>query len=527
MMRALLLCLGLCFALPVFSQAQRYNWEGGFFIGAANYEGDVVVPQLFKPNESQLAYGLLLRRQLHTNWAVRLNAFTGSISGNDLNFSDDEWRPLRGFNFTSPIHEVSLVAEWEPFGHKRYNSKDGFKRIISPYLFTGVGLALFDPDPDFSQNTLDFLVQGIRVDQTTDYSTTKLSIPVGAGAKVDLNQRLSLGVEAGFRTAFTDYLDGISQSADPSDNDWYIFGGATLTAKFGIKDSDKDGIADYEDACPTVKGVKALAGCPDADGDLVSDKEDQCPNVPGSRLLAGCPDTDKDGITDALDACPQVPGLKERKGCPIIDTDKDGVEDAEDECPTVAGLASRKGCPLLDTDQDGIYDENDKCPEQAGLRKFGGCPDTDSDGIVDSLDKCPEDPGLSGSDGCPEVITATTGVEDFQPQNIYFATNNANAGNVAKSTLDEIVAFMLKNKAYNLRISGHTDSYGNKYVNQRLSERRARYCFDYLVAKGVNTDRIKYRGYGEDKPVADNSTADGKKLNRRVEFQIYKSGKSK
>ena len=85
-------------------------------------------------------------------------------------------------------------------------------------------------------------------------------------------------------------------------------------------------------------------------------------------------DTDKDGIVDSLDKCPTVAGIAKYKGCPIPDTDKDGINDEQDKCPTVAGLAKYQGCPIPDTDKDGINDEEDKCPTIAGPASNNGCP---------------------------------------------------------------------------------------------------------------------------------------------------------
>ena len=91
--------------------------------------------------------------------------------------------------------------------------------------------------------------------------------------------------------------------------------------------------------------MKEFNGCPDTDGDGIADKDDACPEVAGPRELNGCPDTDGDGVADKDDKCPEVAGPKENAGCPWPDTDKDGVLDKDDECPEVAGPASNKGCP--------------------------------------------------------------------------------------------------------------------------------------------------------------------------------------
>jgi outer membrane protein OmpA-like peptidoglycan-associated protein len=71
-----------------------------------------------------------------------------------------------------------------------------------------------------------------------------------------------------------------------------------------------------------------------------------------------------------------------------------------------------------------------------------------------------------------------------------------------------------------IEISGHTDSKGSADYNKKLSERRAKAVVDYLVAKGVSSDRLRYAGYGMDRPLVSNDDETGRQLNRRTEFEI-------
>ncbi len=71
-----------------------------------------------------------------------------------------------------------------------------------------------------------------------------------------------------------------------------------------------------------------------------------------------------------------------------------------------------------------------------------------------------------------------------------------------------------------VEVEGHTDSTATKQHNQRLSEQRAAAVKAYLVDKGIAADRLTTRGYGEDRPVGDNGTEEGRFKNRRVEFKI-------
>ncbi len=79
---------------------------------------------------------------------------------------------------------------------------------------------------------------------------------------------------------------------------------------------------------------------------------------------------------------------------------------------------------------------------------------------------------------------------------------------------------MKKNSKIKAEISGHTDSQGAEDKNQELSERRAQSVVDYLVEKGIDENRFEVIGYGEETPIANNSSAKGRQKNRRVEFKI-------
>lgn len=273
--------------------------------------------------------------------------------------------------------------------------------------------------------------------------------------------------------------------------DNYLHMGAGIKFRFGGgKDTDKDGVADKKDLCPTEFGLKELQGCPDKDGDGVADKDDACPDVAGPKELKGCPDTDGDGILDKDDMCPTEKGSKELKGCP----DRDG---------------------------DGVIDKDDQCPDIAGLAQFAGCPDRDGDGIPDKDDKCPDVAGIAANNGCPEVKIEAIKVPEISKV-IHYATGIATYKAVYKKDLDEVVTYMQENNGVKLNIDGHADELGSEALNMRLSERRAVNVIKYLTGKGIPADRLIKTAYGETMPVADNKTADGRTLNRRVEIKTVK-----
>lgn len=254
----------------------------------------------------------------------------------------------------------------------------------------------------------------------------------------------------------------------------------------------------------------------DTDMDGILDKEDSCPTVAGLAVFRGCPDTDGDGVEDGRDDCPVIAGLVEFNGCP--DGDGDGIKDGVDKCPTVPGVAAFGGCP--DTDADGIEDAMDKCPTVAGISAFQGCPDTDMDGTEDSKDKCPKTYGPISNNGCPVIEAADREVLTFAMKAVQFQLGKATLVNESYGVLNQIVNIMNKYPDYKLSIDGHTDNTGTAEVNRKLSENRAKACYDYLLSKGIPASRMAYQGFGPAKPIADNSTYSGRTLNRRVEFNL-------
>lgn len=231
----------------------------------------------------------------------------------------------------------------------------------------------------------------------------------------------------------------------------------------------------------------------DRDGDGVLDADDKCPDTAGSAALMGCPDRDGDGIADGDDKCPDAPGIAKYQGCPIPDTDGDGINDESDKCPTVAGTAKYEGCPIPDTDGDGVNDEMDKCPTRAGEASNAGCP------VI-----------------AKEVIEKI----NFAAKNVFFATGSYKLLAKSNKSLDEVVALLKADESLMIDIDGHTDAQGSEESNQVLSDNRAGAVKNYLVSKGIAETRLKSAGYGELKPVADNTTSAGRAKNRRTEMIV-------
>lgn len=260
----------------------------------------------------------------------------------------------------------------------------------------------------------------------------------------------------------------------------------------------------------------------DKDKDGVPDSQDACPLLPGTAITNGCPDKDGDGVADNKDKCPDIAGLVKYEGCPIPDTDKDGINDEKDKCPLVAGIAKYDGCPVPDTDKDGINDEEDKCPTVVGIAKYDGCPipDRDKDGINDEEDKCPDIAGSIENNGCPVIKEAIKQQVSYAAENIFFALNSSQLLSKSFGPLDTVVAVLKNNPSIILTVDGYTDNTGTETANLNMSAKRALAVKHYLVSKGIDPERITTNGFGQANPVADNKTAAGRSKNRRVELKL-------
>ncbi|HEX3476491.1 MAG TPA: OmpA family protein [Kofleriaceae bacterium] len=126
----------------------------------------------------------------------------------------------------------------------------------------------------------------------------------------------------------------------------------------------------------------------------------------------------------------------------------------------------------------------------------------------------------------PRVVLTASSVQIGEK--VQFATGSAEILAVSHGLLDEVGKVLTDNPQIELiQVEGHTDSTGTAALNRRLSQQRAESVMKYLAGKGVTAGRMQAKGFGPDKPIADNATDDGREKNRRVEFNILKQGPKK
>lgn len=113
-------------------------------------------------------------------------------------------------------------------------------------------------------------------------------------------------------------------------------------------------------------------------------------------------------------------------------------------------------------------------------------------------------------------------------KDIYYDFDKATLRPQSLIVLDTVVSIMQDNPNIIIEMSAHTDSKGKDAYNMKLSQRRAQSCVDYLISKGISSDRMIAKGYGETRPIASNTMPDGKdnpdgrQLNRRTEFKVLR-----
>ena len=104
--------------------------------------------------------------------------------------------------------------------------------------------------------------------------------------------------------------------------------------------------------------------------------------------------------------------------------------------------------------------------------------------------------------------------------NVFFAFDEHNLKSESKTELQRLISFLENNPEIKIEIQGHTDKQGSKEYNKKLSQKRAKVVYEYIINHSINKSRLQYKGYGFKKPIASNETEEGRAKNRRTQFKI-------
>ncbi|MBR9921640.1 MAG: hypothetical protein GYB31_12450 [Bacteroidetes bacterium] len=261
-----ILCLILFGATRI--NAQYNTTELGVFYGFSTYLGDLQ-QERFETDECHVAYGAFLRYNMGKAISWKWHLYKGVISGSDANYDGLLVRD-RNLHFRSDLYEVGTQFEIT-FLH--FGERD--ERIAAPYILIGISAFYFNPKAQYGDKWIALQPLGtegqwLEAYPEEPYDLVQWAIPMGVGFNINLGKRLNIGFEIGFRQTFTDYLDDVSGRypdlvllaerdpmaaalsyrtpeylnedlpnpggqlrGNPDNNDFYLFGGFTLSTVVG------------------------------------------------------------------------------------------------------------------------------------------------------------------------------------------------------------------------------------------------------------------------------------------------------
>jgi len=374
-----------------------------------------------------------------------------------------------------------------------------------PFVYGGVGVMYYSNDQVPDNNLIN---------RSTGGWTSV--IPFGAGVSYALSDKVALEASGGYHMTGTDNLDA-TETDSKKDNFWGFLVGLTLSIEKGSADPDNDGLTNDQE-----KELGTDPKNPDTDGDGLSDGQE----VNQYHTDPKKADSDGDGLsdydevmkyhTDPNKADSDGDGLSDYDEVmkyhtdPMkMDTDGDGLSDADE-------VLKYKTDPLkTDTDGDGLTDGDE-------VNKYKTNPllaDTDKGSVPDGLEVQHGTNPLDPSDDVPKKDTIKIEVgQSIVLEGIQFKSGSADITAESDTILTKVYNTLAGDTTIAVEVQGYTDNVGSRSSNLKLSLARAEAVKTYLVNKGIAASRIGTKGLGPDKPVAPNTTDEGKQKNRRIEF---------
>ena len=396
-------------------------------------------------------------------WADQSPAVSAGVRAGPLMGRTDLTDSVSGFG------EVFLRARARTYADVEVNA--GYSRLSGRGFATDIGqmgLRLIH-NPVVSSRWQPLIYGGIglmrqAIDEFSPRSTVdksvawSASLPLGLGFRRLLSPRMALEVLGNFTYTLRDDLDSAP-----------LRKGNDLLFSLGI------GLVFGRFDAPPAQRFHRRAGDPARPPPLV-----------GTRLAAEAVDRDSDGLTDDEET-------RQWFTNPLMaDSDMDGLTDGEE-------VHTHGSDPnLADTDGDGAFDGAEVATGRDPL-----VADADASQPGSALEELPAPPPASAP---------------FELATISFPSGGAELTVEAMARLEEVARHLQQNPALEIEIRGFTDSLGERRDNLRLSGRRCGLIRDYLVELGIEDGRLTLVAFGEDDPAADNSTREGRRMNRRVEL---------
>lgn len=399
---------------------------------------------------------------------------------------------------------------------------------INPYAYAGVGVIKWkiedkplEESPSFSQD-----------------NGYDLNVPLGLGMEIKLTNSLLLDISGGYNIVISDdinYYNNYDIIGDFAYDGFFQGGiGLVFTGESGSSDTDQDGLSlDQEreintdpensdsDSDGLIDGLefnqyKTDPLNSDSDNDGLTDSDEVKTFTTNPNKL----DTDDDGINDGEE-------INNYKTDPLRnDSDFDGISDKDE-------ISISKTDPTKsDTDNDGLKDgdERDKYKTSPSNK------DSDEDGLTDGDEilKYNTNPTKKDTDGgtTDDKVEIERGSNPLNPEDdvvldieapmildgVTFASGSSELSPESEVMLLRVLNTLNTYPDLKVEITGYTDNVGSASLNAALSQRRANSVRYWILNKGVDANRVVAKGFGEQNPIADNKTKEGRRLNRRIEF---------
>jgi outer membrane protein OmpA-like peptidoglycan-associated protein len=428
-----------------------------------------------------------------------LSGTIGGVSGNDI-YQSDLWTGEYKI-----LYKLCSSGVWEP------------------YVGAGLGVLFFNGNANLRNYAYES-------DGYVGY------LPITLGTEYALNDRWQLDANANVNYVFSDKVFSTNRKntgiGTGNDAWWGLFAGISYTIVLSDNDVDGDGLlnsveeqlgtdpkkADTDgDGLSDGDEVNKYHTNPlkaDSDGDGLSDKDE----IMIYKTDPNKTDTDGDGLSDGDEV------LKYKTDPLKWDTDGDGLSDGDE-------LSKYMTDPLKwDTDGDGLKDGDEVLRFKTDPLKV----DTDGDGISDALEVKNGTNPLDANDPPkpepkkevelpkpeppkPVAIQAEVG-KAIVLEGVVFKSGKAEISPESEQILSNAKKTLEDNLDLTVEIRGYTDNVGNAKKNLKLSKSRAESVKAWLVNAGIAPGRITAKGYGDKNPIGDNKTAEGRQMNRRIEF---------
>ncbi len=222
-------------AQKTLAQFTPSKWEIGINAGTLIYQGDLSEGAFGYTNSLKPAVELWVSRSLDSYFSIRANLLQGWLGADESTYAAPDYRRHRNLAFNTPVSEFSAELVWDLYG-KTY--REGMRRF-SPYFFVGAGFALLHIDRNWSRfdttyfNSKSTASRGLGIDTLQKTPGFLPVIPVGAGVRYMVSNRIFINAEATYRIFSSDYIDGFSYAGNPAKNDHYYGLSLGVSYRFG------------------------------------------------------------------------------------------------------------------------------------------------------------------------------------------------------------------------------------------------------------------------------------------------------